>query len=133
MNLIAVNWDKSSQTLNYIAARNRVEPIGAHLAAMIDFLVRNEQVSISDISVIGFSLGAHIAGIGWFKRQIHLRNKRLLILVTFSAGKHVQSGKLPKIVGLDPAGPLFSLKKPHERLDRLDAKYVFRHISQMKC
>lgn len=75
MNLIAVNWDKSSQTLNYIAARNRVEPIGAHLAAMIDFLVKNEQVSINDISVIGFSLGAHIAGIGWFKCQINLLNK----------------------------------------------------------
>ncbi|XP_055307103.1 lipase member H-A-like, partial [Sitodiplosis mosellana] len=29
-----------------------------------------------------------------------------------------------KIVGLDPAGPLFALDKPHERLHREDAKYV---------
>lgn len=101
VNLIAVNWEKSSQTLNYIAARNRVEAIGAHVAALIDFMVSTDLVSLNDITLIGFSLGAHIAGI---------------------AGKHVQTGKLPKIVGLDPAGPLFSLNKPHERLDRLDAK-----------
>ncbi|XP_031622980.1 uncharacterized protein LOC116340565 [Contarinia nasturtii] len=103
VNLIYVNWEKSSQTINYIAARNRVEPIGAYVATMIDFLVNNEFASINDINVIGFSLGAHAAGI---------------------AGKYVQSGKLPKIVGLDPAGPLFSLDKPNERLDRFDAKYV---------
>lgn len=64
VNLIAVNWEKSSQTLNYIAARNRVEPIGAHVAALIDFMVNNNLVSINDINLIGFSLGAHIAGIG---------------------------------------------------------------------
>lgn len=64
VNLIAVNWEKSSQTINYIAARNRVESIGAHVAAMIDYMVNNDLVSISDISLIGFSLGAHIAGIG---------------------------------------------------------------------
>ncbi|XP_055300053.1 inactive pancreatic lipase-related protein 1-like [Sitodiplosis mosellana] len=103
VNLIYVNWEKSSQTINYIAARNRVESIGAHVAAMIDYMAYHDLVSINDISLIGFSLGAHIAGI---------------------AGKHVQTGKLPKIIGLDPAGPLFSLNKPNERLDRLDAKYV---------
>lgn len=101
VNLIAVNWEKSSQTLNYIAARNRVEDIGAHVAAFIDGLVFNEVANVADITAIGFSLGAHIAGI---------------------AGKHLQSGKLPKIVGLDPAGPLFDFNKPHARLDRLDAK-----------
>lgn len=39
-------------------------------------------------------------------------------------GKNVRSGKLPKIVGLDPAGPLFSLDKPDERLNSQDADYV---------
>lgn len=32
------------------------------------------------------------------------------------------SGKLPKIVGLDPAGPLFAMDKPNQRLDKYDAK-----------
>lgn len=62
--MIAVNWEKSSQTINYIAARNRVESIGAHVAALIDFMVNNDLVLINDINLIGFSLGAHAAGIG---------------------------------------------------------------------
>lgn len=41
-----------------------------------------------------------------------------------SAGKRLRSGKLPKIIGLDPASPLFSLNKPNERLDSHDAIYV---------
>lgn len=76
--MIAVNWERSSHTLNYIAARNRVEPIGTHVASFIDFMVNNKVALLSDINVIGFSLGAHVAGI---------------------AGKQVTSGKLPKIVG----------------------------------
>lgn len=87
--------------MNYIAARNRVEPIGTHLASFIDFLFNNKLASLDDINLIGFSLGAHVVGI---------------------AGKQIQSGKLPKIVGLDPAGPLFSYKKPSQRLDKNDAK-----------
>lgn len=78
VNLIAVNWEKSSRTLNYIAARNRVEPIGTYVASFIDFLVNNRLAALDDINLIGFSLGAHAAGI---------------------AGKQVQTGKLPKIVG----------------------------------
>lgn len=103
VNLIAVNWESASRTPNYAAAARNIEPIGIYLATFIDFLVSNEFVSINDIQVIGFSLGAHIAGI---------------------TGKQLQSGKLPKIVGLDPAGPLFSLDRQYDRLDRNDAKYV---------
>ncbi|XP_055306562.1 lipase member H-like [Sitodiplosis mosellana] len=103
VNFIFVNWEKFSQSINYVSVRNRVESIGVYLASMIDFMVKNHLVSIDDINLVGFSLGAHISGF---------------------AGKHVKSGKLPKIVGLDPAGPLFSLTKPQERLDREDAKYV---------
>lgn len=40
------------------------------------------------------------------------------------AGKNVRAGKLPKIIGLDPAFPLFSIDKPHERLNSSDAIYV---------
>lgn len=42
----------------------------------------------------------------------------------FKAGKFLKSGKLPKITGLDPAGPLFDWDKPESRLDKNDAKYV---------
>lgn len=58
---------------------------------------------MGSLKLVGHSLGAHIVGI---------------------AGKHVKSGKLPKIIGLDPASPLFSLKKPDERLSDTDADTV---------
>lgn len=62
VNLIIVNWESSSQTINYIAASNRVKVIGAHTASLIDFLVQNNKVQLDDVHVIGFSLGAHVAG-----------------------------------------------------------------------
>jgi len=103
VNLIAVNWEASSRTLDYIGSAGRVEPIGIYVAKLIDFMVANKLVSLKDIHVIGFSLGAHAAGY---------------------AGKNVKSGKLEKIVGLDPAGPLFKKKDAKLRLDKSDAKYV---------
>ena len=64
--MIAVNWERASQTVNYVAARSWVPLIGEHVAAMVDFMIGSDLVSINDISLIGFSLGAHIAGIGKF-------------------------------------------------------------------
>lgn len=51
----------------------------------------------------GHSLGAHVVGI---------------------AGKHVQSGTLPKIIGLDPANPLFNYREPATRIAVGDALSV---------
>lgn len=70
MNLIAVNWEEASKTVNYIAARNRVGPIGIQVASLIDFMVTNKLANLDDISLIGFSLGAHIAGISKFEVPI---------------------------------------------------------------
>ena len=36
----------------------------------------------------------------------------------------MRTGRIPKIIGLDPASVLFSIKKPHERLNSSDATYV---------
>lgn len=69
VNLIAVNWESVSRTPNYVAAAHYVEPIGIHVASLIDFLVSKDMVALNDIQVIGFSLGAHIAGVGKFDFQ----------------------------------------------------------------
>lgn len=53
--------------------------------------------------MLGHSLGAHVVGI---------------------AGKHVQSGKVPKIIGLDPANPLFSYGTPATRIAVGDGEAV---------
>lgn len=60
-----------------------------------------------DFHLIGFSLGAHVAGF---------------------AGKRVQEGAkknmVGRITGLDPANPWFNYDSPKVRLDRSDAKFV---------
>ncbi len=60
-------------------------------------------MNINSLKLIGHGLGAHIVGI---------------------AGKNVKCGKLPSIVGLDPAAPLFESPELEERLCDTDAKLV---------
>lgn len=66
-------------------------------------MVRYGQLNLDDVIVIGHSLGAHVAGL---------------------CGKQLTSGKLPKIIGLDVASPLFSYNQPHERLAVGDAIHI---------
>ncbi|KAG4072741.1 hypothetical protein HA402_001853 [Bradysia odoriphaga] len=102
-NFIAVNWLAGSQTLNYYKARHRVQTIAVELALLIENLVQYNHLDLRDVILIGHSLGSHIVGI---------------------AAKRIQSGRIPIIVGLDPAYPLFSKSKHEERLARTDADYV---------
>lgn len=59
-------------------------------------------VNFDRVKVIGFSLGAHIAG---------------------HTGKNT-GGQLHTVIGLDPAGPLFRDGNPGGRIDAGDARYV---------
>ncbi|XP_053673994.1 lipase member H-A-like [Anopheles nili] len=102
-NVIAVDWEQGASTLLYPVARYRVPKVASLVATLIDNLVTGLGQDIDRVGIIGHSLGAHIAGI---------------------AGKKVHSGKIGYIVGLDPASPLFRLKKPAERLSADDAQYV---------
>lgn len=103
VNLIAVNWQAGSNTINYPGARRRVNHVGPHVAAFVDFLVRSGGVDLNAVNLIGHSLGGHVVGI---------------------AGKHVSVGKLPLIVALDPANPLFYMRRPLERVAVGDALNV---------
>ncbi|CRK90495.1 CLUMA_CG004162, isoform A [Clunio marinus] len=102
-NVIVVDWSRGAQTINYVQARNRVGPVGRILANFIDFLHDNEALNFEELTVVGFSLGAHVAGF---------------------AGKNVNRGRINTIIGLDPAGPLFPIRNPSERLNATDAEYV---------
>lgn len=66
VNFIGVNWQKGSTTINYFSARGRVKPVGEHLANFINFMVNKHQLNLNSITIIGHSLGAHVAGIGEF-------------------------------------------------------------------
>lgn len=63
----------------------------------------NNEMNYSRVSLVGHSLGAHIAGI---------------------AAKNVRRGRINTIIGLDPAGPLFNMNSPTTRLAVTDADYV---------
>lgn len=102
-NVIFIDWSVGSRTINYIGASNRVEGVGSVVAQQIDFLHQHGMIDFNRLTVVGFSLGAHIAG---------------------HTGKNVRRGRISQIIGLDPAGPLFSERRPAGRLDATDATYV---------
>lgn len=75
------------------------------MAAFIEFLGSETQVSFDNIHILGHSLGAHVAG--------YISNN--------------MPRKVGRITGLDPAGPAFEtpyLKDTEERLDVADANFV---------
>lgn len=103
-NVIYVDWGAGAQTPNYIAARNRVGPTGTQVGVFIRFLSEVSGARTSDMTIIGYSLGAHVAG--------------------FAGKKLAGQFRLGAIVALDAAGPLFSFDRPDQRLDVRDADYV---------
>ncbi|CRK87466.1 CLUMA_CG001267, isoform A [Clunio marinus] len=102
-NFVFIDWSAGAQTINYVAARNNVPPTGAAVAAFLDWLHENDLLDFNQVTIIGFSLGAHVAGF---------------------TGKSVTRGRVNTIIGLDPAGPLFPVGDPTGRLDVGDAVYV---------
>lgn len=64
VNLIIVNWLKGAETMLYNVARGRVKMVADRINKFIEFLVELGGMEYSDLTVIGHSLGAHMAGIG---------------------------------------------------------------------
>ena len=58
INCIEVNWQAGSDTINYIAARQRVPDVGQFVAQFIDFLAVNAGLNLDDVHIVGHSLGA---------------------------------------------------------------------------
>lgn len=62
-NFIAVNWQKGSDILNYLQARQNIKIVGVQVAHFISFLAEMKMVwELFEMS--GHSLGAHTMGIG---------------------------------------------------------------------
>ncbi|VDP14405.1 unnamed protein product [Soboliphyme baturini] len=96
-NAAYIDWRRGSKMPNYLVAAKNTYFVGRGIA---EFLKANG-VSMNTSTCVGFSLGAHVCGF---------------------AGASL--GNLFQIVGLDPAGPLFSGKPPNQRLDKTDAAIV---------
>uniref|UniRef100_A0A8D0HNM0 Lipase H n=1 Tax=Sphenodon punctatus TaxID=8508 RepID=A0A8D0HNM0_SPHPU len=100
-NVIVVDWNKGATTLIYHNAARNTRKVAEFLKKLVDQMLVNG-ASLDSLYMIGISLGAHISG---FVGQMY-------------------HGKLGRITGLDPAGPLFNGKPPDERLDPSDAQFV---------
>jgi len=104
VNIIVVDWSVGAANPNYITSRGHVNPVGELIALFLDNLrAANFLPDFSRVTCIGQSLGAHVCG---------------------AAGKRVTLGRINTIFGLDPAGPLFLVGNPTNRLDSGDADYV---------
>ncbi|EDV92837.1 GH18611 [Drosophila grimshawi] len=101
-NIFTVDWGRGA-IADYITASYRVKPVGQVLAKFLDFLHKEAGMRFEDLQLIGFSMGAHVAGL---------------------ASKHVLTGRVRVIRALDPAQPFFRYAQERERLDKGDAYYV---------
>lgn len=100
-NVCIVDWSKLATT-EYTIAAGHVNKVGEHVG---DFLLSIQQfIPLNHVSILGHSLGAHIAG---------------------AAGARTGS-QVDAIYGIDPAHPLITIpmRPPTERLDVSDAQFV---------
>uniref|UniRef100_A0A3B4AKN9 triacylglycerol lipase n=1 Tax=Periophthalmus magnuspinnatus TaxID=409849 RepID=A0A3B4AKN9_9GOBI len=100
-NVVVVDWISMAQQL-YPDAVNHTRLVGRSIADMLDWLQDETQLPLKNVHLIGYSLGAHVAGY---------------------AGTFVQ-GTIGRITGLDPAGPMFEGADEHKRLSSDDADFV---------
>ncbi|KAF7267014.1 hypothetical protein GWI33_019720 [Rhynchophorus ferrugineus] len=82
-NVIKVDWRPLADQ-NYLVARNAVPYVGAFAASFLSSLSAQFQYSLTNVTLVGFSLGAHIAG---------------------NIGRNTDT-PIGYIMALDPAGPL---------------------------
>ena len=101
MNVIVVDWEAGAALPNYVQAAANTQLVGKQIAHLINIINQHLNFEAKDYHLIGFSLGAHVAGF---------------------AGAEVQN--ISRITGLDPASPLFEGYSVRARLDPSDAKFV---------
>ncbi|KAL3288200.1 hypothetical protein HHI36_002650 [Cryptolaemus montrouzieri] len=103
--VILVGWERPASENIAFSAFN-TESVGYLVGILINRLVTDYNIPKSNFILIGHSLGGQIAG--WAGKK-------------FQA---IRGEKLPRIVALDPAGPLFTFRPDSRRLNKDDADVV---------
>ncbi|KAK9892113.1 hypothetical protein WA026_018316 [Henosepilachna vigintioctopunctata] len=103
--IVLLDWDQPASDYYPFSAFD-TESVGEYVGILINRLLANYGVSLANILLIGHSLGAHISG---FASK------------TFTK---ITGKKLPRIIALDPAGPLFVFRPNSKRLNKDDADVV---------
>lgn len=85
-NIILVDWKELCPFPWYSQSVQNTKLVANKLSEFIKFYNSTGEMPISKIHIIGFSLGAHVAGM---------------------IGKTLTDPKLPRITAIDPALPLF--------------------------
>lgn len=102
-NVIMVDWSQLAADINYVNVKQYVQPVGQLAAQLVDWLVTTQGFRLSDVELVGHSLGGHVVGL---------------------IGSNVASGTVPLVTALDPARPLFEDEIPELRLDASDGDFV---------
>lgn len=100
-NVVLVDWRGPANSA-YPIAKEYAILVGKYVAKVIKYLEQNRGLNLRELNIIGHSLGAHAAGV---------------------TGNNLK-GKVAKIVGLDPAAPLYTFVPRKWRLDKSDARIV---------
>ncbi|XP_053395754.1 pancreatic triacylglycerol lipase-like [Mercenaria mercenaria] len=99
--VIAVDWSSGTEEPYYLQSVANTRVVGAEVAQLLKKLRDENGFDPADMHLIGYSLGAHVAGY---------------------AGENFEN--IGRITGLDPAGPAFQFTEPSVRLDPTDAIFV---------
>ncbi|XP_055914347.1 pancreatic triacylglycerol lipase [Eupeodes corollae] len=104
INVCIVDWGGLSKA-DYMKVASNIFDVGLTVASVIESLERTKLFDRSNITLTGYSLGAHAAGF---------------------AGQRL-GGQVDHIIGLDPAGPMFTVPADvgsKYRLDESDGRFV---------
>ncbi|KAJ8305887.1 hypothetical protein KUTeg_016432 [Tegillarca granosa] len=101
LNVVIVSWGPGAAFPNYDQAVANTRMVGTQIRLVIDLMI-HAGCKLSDVHVIGHSLGAHTAGYAGY--LLH--------------------GRIGRITGLDAAEPDFEKHPIETRLDKTDAVFV---------